>query len=55
MAEKAQPFVTGGMSACLASSCVHPIDLAKTRIQLFALRNPGEPKPGFAGVLKGMI
>ena len=29
-----QPFVVGGSAACLASFCVHPIDLAKVRLQV---------------------
>jgi hypothetical protein len=28
-AEKIQPFVCAGASACFASACIHPIDLAK--------------------------
>ncbi|KAK8815462.1 hypothetical protein WA158_003674 [Blastocystis sp. Blastoise] len=31
---KAEPFLTGGFSACFASFCVQPIDLVKTRIQV---------------------
>ena len=30
----AEPFLTGGFSACFASFCVQPIDLIKTRIQV---------------------
>lgn len=30
----------------LASSCVHPIDLTKVRLQLFSTMNPGVPTPG---------
>ena len=37
----AQPFVVGGMSAMLASSCIHPIDLTKVRLQLFSQLHPG--------------
>lgn len=29
MAETVQPFVCGGTAACFASTCIHPIDLAK--------------------------
>ena len=32
-----QPFVCGGMSAMLSSSCIHPIDLAKVRLQLYGV------------------
>lgn len=31
VAATVQPFVCGGMAACFASSCIHPIDLAKVR------------------------
>ena len=44
-AKVAMPFVTSGIAACFASCCIHPIDLAKVRLQLFALQNPGMPKP----------
>lgn len=55
MAEIIQPFVCGGLSACLASTAVHPIDLSKVRLQLFATQYPGIPKPGFTGILSKMI
>jgi len=29
-----QPFAVGGSAACIASFCVHPIDLAKVRLQV---------------------
>ena len=29
-----EPFVSGGLAACLASTCIHPIDLAKVRLQV---------------------
>lgn len=31
VAATVQPFVCGGLAACFASSCIHPIDLAKVR------------------------
>jgi len=40
-----EPFVSGGLSACFASFCIHPIDLVKVRLQLFATLNPNTPKP----------
>lgn len=55
MAETAQPFACGGISACLASAVVHPIDLAKVRLQLFALQNPGLPKPSFSAILSKSV
>lgn len=27
-----QPFVCGGLAACFASCCIHPIDLAKVGV-----------------------
>lgn len=50
-----QPFVTSGIAACTASACIHPIDLAKVRLQLFAVQNPGVPAPGFVGLLQQMV
>jgi solute carrier family 25 (mitochondrial oxoglutarate transporter), member 11 len=54
-AETLAPFVTGGLSAMLASATIHPIDLSKVRIQLYATMHPGKPIPGFTTVLSGMI
>jgi solute carrier family 25 oxoglutarate transporter 11 len=34
IAETIQPFVCGGLAACVASSAIHPIDLVKVRMQL---------------------
>lgn len=55
MATTAQPFICGGLSACLASGVVHPIDLSKVQIQLYSVLNPGMPKPSFASILSTMI
>lgn len=51
----AQPFVCAGMAACTASAIVHPIDLAKVRMQLFKVQNPSLPIPGFPGMLSMMV
>jgi len=48
-------FAVGGASACFASAVVHPIDLAKVRLQVFATTNPFVAKPGFVGMLSEMI
>ena len=50
-----QPFVAAGMSACTASAVVHPIDLAKVRMQLFKTQHPGVAIPTFPGMLSKMV
>jgi len=51
-----EPFAVGGTSGMLASCCVHPIDLAKVRLQLYSTLHPSSTtKPGFAGILTQMI
>ena len=55
MAENVAPFVCGGLSAMLGSSIIHPIDLSKVRLQLFATLNPGKPIPGAIELLSGMV
>jgi len=50
--ESVEPFVCGGMAAMFASSCIHPIDLAKVRLQLME-GVPGS-KPGFVSILTQM-
>ena len=51
----AQPFVCGGLSACFASSIVHPVDLAKVRLQLFAVQHSGMPRPSFPEIISTMV
>jgi hypothetical protein len=53
--QTAQPFVCGGSAAMFASSIVHPIDLAKVRLQLFALQYPGQPRPSFPELITSMV
>ena len=48
--------IGGGSAAMFASSIVHPIDLAKVRLQLFALQNPaGTPRPSFPQIITSMV
>jgi solute carrier family 25 oxoglutarate transporter 11 len=55
VAKAAEPFVVGGASAMLASSCIHPIDLAKVRLQLYSVNNPGQPKPSPFAMIGTMV
>ena len=41
--------------ACFASTIIHPIDLAKVRLQLFSVANPGVPTPSFPTLIGTMI
>lgn len=51
-----EPFICGGLAACLASSIIHPIDLAKVRLQLFATLNPeGTKKPNPLSMISKMV
>jgi solute carrier family 25 oxoglutarate transporter 11 len=50
-----QPFVCGGSAATFASVCIHPIDLAKVRMQIYGQMNPGKPVPGFPSVISNVI
>lgn len=54
-AKAVEPFVCGGSAATFASCVIHPIDLAKVRMQLFGQLNPGVKVPGFPTLLSGMI
>lgn len=51
----AEPFVCGGAAATFASCVIHPIDLAKVRMQLYGQLNPGKPVPGFLTILTNMV
>jgi len=50
-----EPYVCGGTAATFGSCCIHPIDLAKVRMQIYGQVNPGKPIPGFPTIIKNMI
>lgn len=54
-AKGAEPFVCGGGAATFASVVIHPMDLAKVRMQLYGQLNPGKPVPGFSKILSRMV
>jgi len=51
--ERIEPFVCGGTAAMFASSCIHPIDLAKVRLQLMDASKGA--KPGFVTIISTMV
>lgn len=51
----AEPFVCGGSAATFASCVIHPMDLAKVRMQLYGQLNPGKKVPGFSSILSTMV
>jgi len=53
--KKAEPFVCGGSAATFASCVIHPIDLAKVRMQLYGQLNPGKPIPGFTTIITNIV
>lgn len=55
VAKIAEPFVCGGSAATFASCVIHPMDLAKVRMQLYGQLNPGKPVPGFGSILTSMV
>lgn len=50
-----QPFACGGFAATFASVFIHPLDLAKVRMQLYGQMNPGKPIPSFPSVLSAIV
>lgn len=55
LAKTIEPFVCGGSAATFASIIIHPIDLAKVRMQLFGQLNPGKPVPSFPSIISTMV
>jgi solute carrier family 25 oxoglutarate transporter 11 len=55
IAKSLQPFACGGAAATFASIVIHPMDLAKVRMQLFGQLNPGKKVPGFGTILSNMV
>lgn len=53
--KKAEPFVCGGSAATFASCVIHPIDLAKVRMQLYGQLNPGKKIPGFTTIIADIV
>ena len=39
MAMALKPYVAGGSAAVIATMCVHPVDLLKTRVQMQVVGN----------------
>lgn len=54
-AKALEPFVCGGTAATFASIVIHPIDLAKVRMQLYGQMNPGKPVPSFPTIISNMV
>lgn len=50
-----QPFVSGGVAACFASTAIHPIDLIKVRLQLQATVVDSAAPRGFFPIAKTML
>lgn len=55
IAKRLEPFVCGGSAATLASVVIHPIDLAKVRMQLYGQLNPGRAIPSFPTVITTIV
>jgi len=55
IAKLAEPFICGGSAATMASCVIHPIDLAKVRLQLHGQMHPTAPKPSFPALLSEMV
>lgn len=55
IAKSLEPYVCGGTAATFGSCCIHPIDLAKVRMQIYGQVNPGKPIPGFPTIIKNMV
>jgi len=55
VAKTLEPYVCGGTAATFGSCCIHPIDLAKVRMQLYGQLHPGKPAPGIPTIFRNMI
>lgn len=55
IAKNLEPFVCGGAAATFASCVIHPIDLAKVRMQLYGQMNPGKPIPSFPTIISSVV
>lgn len=55
IAKTLEPFVCGGSAATFASIVIHPLDLAKVRMQLYGQMNPGKPVPSFPAIISSMV
>ena len=54
-AKTLEPFVCGGSAATFASVIIHPLDLAKVRMQLYGQMNPGKTVPSFPAIISAMV
>ena len=46
-----KPYICGGSAAMFASSCIHPIDLTKVRLQLIGAGSSGGVRPSALSVM----
>ena len=54
-AKACKPYFCGGSAAMFASSCIHPIDLVKVRLQLVGMGSSTGTRPGAVAVAKSVI
>jgi len=55
LADSLEPFICGGLAAMTASCVVHPVDLAKVRVQLVGQGDAKAIRPGAFKILSTMI
>jgi solute carrier family 25 (mitochondrial oxoglutarate transporter), member 11 len=55
VAKTLEPFACGGAAASFASIIIHPMDLAKVRMQLYGQMNPGKPVPSFVTIISNSV
>jgi len=53
--QAARPFVIGGFSGMVATTCIQPIDMVKVRLQLFGEGARGGPKPTPLSVARDIV
>ena len=50
-----KPYICGGSAAMFASSCIHPIDLTKVRLQLIGAGSSGGVRPSAISVMGNIV
>ena len=55
VAKMVKPYICGGSAAMFASSCIHPIDLIKVRLQLVGMGSATGKRPSAFGVAKMVV
>jgi solute carrier family 25 (mitochondrial oxoglutarate transporter), member 11 len=55
IAQRLRPFIVGGSSGMIATTCIQPIDMIKVRLQLYGEGSKGGPRPTAFSIARDIV